>query len=247
MSQNASHGRDRALRAPEHLTEGQALIHIRKLYKNYVLAGHKVEVLKGLDLCVQAGQMVAVLGASGVGKSTLLHITGALDRPSGGQLLVNGRDLFKMDEAALAAFRNEHIGFVFQFHHLLPEFSALENVMMPALIANIAKAQAQELAEELLEAVGVAHRREHRLAELSGGEQQRVAIARALVRRPVILLADEPTGNLDERTGRLVFDLLQRLNDQRGLTTLVATHNEGLAAIMDRRVRLADGLAHAVD
>ncbi|ADK85475.1 ABC transporter related protein [Desulfarculus baarsii DSM 2075] len=229
------------------MTEGQALIHIRKLCKSYVLAGQKVEVLKGLDLSVHAGQMVAVLGASGVGKSTLLHITGALDRPTSGQLLVAGRDLFKMDEPALAAFRNEHIGFVFQFHHLLPEFSALENVMMPALIARTPKAKAQEAAEDLLEAVGMGHRRQHRLAELSGGEQQRVAIARALVRQPRVLLADEPTGNLDERTGRLVFDLLQGLNDQRGLTTLVATHNERLAAVMDRRIRLADGLAHPVD
>lgn len=247
MSQDRTYGGHGGGDSPEHLTEGPALIHIRKLHKKYVLAGQSVEVLRGLDLSVKAGEMVAVLGASGVGKSTLLHITGTLDRPSEGQVLVDGQDLFRLGEPALAAFRNEHIGFVFQFHHLLPEFTALENVMMPALIGRVAKARAQTLAGDLLAAVGMAHRREHRLSEMSGGEQQRVAIARALARQPKILLADEPTGNLDERTGQLVFELLHRLNADRGLTTLVATHNERLAAVMDRRVRLADGLAHPVD
>ncbi len=229
------------------MTEGQPLIHISKLVKAYTLGGRKVQVLKGLDLDVAAGEMVAVLGASGVGKSTLLHITGTLDRPSSGQLFMEGRDLFKLDENSLAAFRNKHVGFVFQFHHLLPEFSALENVMMPALVGRIAESEAREKALELLESVGMTHRLDHRLAEMSGGEQQRVAIARALVRGPKVLLADEPTGNLDERTGQKVFDIIRNLNAARGLTTLVATHNERLAAQMDRRVRLADGLAHPVD
>lgn len=206
-----------------------------------------MQVLKGLDLDVASGEMVAILGASGVGKSTLLHITGTLDRPSSGQLFMEGRDLFKLDESSLASFRNKHVGFVFQFHHLLPEFSALENVMMPALVGRVGEKQAREKSLELLDAVGMSHRLDHRLAEMSGGEQQRVAIARALVRDPKVLLADEPTGNLDEHTGQKVFDIIRNLNAAKGLTTLVATHNERLAAQMDRRFRLADGVAYPID
>jgi lipoprotein-releasing system ATP-binding protein len=200
-----------------------------------------VEVLKGLELEVAAGETVAVVGASGVGKSTLLHIIGTLDRPSAGQVSVGGKEVFALGDEALAAFRNRHIGFVFQFHHLLPEFTALENVMMPALIARWKADRAKAAAAELLGEVGLSEREGHRTGELSGGEQQRVAVARALVLGPRLLLADEPTGNLDERTGGRVQELLLRLNQQRGLTTLVATHNEGLASSLGRRVRLAEG------
>lgn len=204
-------------------------------------------MLRDLNLTVAKGETVAVVGASGVGKSTLLHILGALDRPTSGRVMVGGRDVFQMDETALAAFRNRHVGFVFQFHHLLPEFSALENVMMPALIARQDRAQAQKRAMELLDEVEVAHRSSHRVGQLSGGEAQRVAVARALILGPSLLLADEPTGNLDERTGELVHQLLVRLNQSHGLTTLVATHNERLAGALGRRVRLADGKAYSLD
>ncbi|MCF8031771.1 MAG: ABC transporter ATP-binding protein [Desulfarculaceae bacterium] len=226
------------------LTGEPRYIHIRQLNKTYSGPREKVAVLKDLDLDVAQGETVAVVGASGVGKSTLLHIVGTLDRPTSGQVMVGGRDVFAMDEPALAAFRNQQIGFVFQFHHLLPEFSALENVMMPALIARRERGWAQEKALELLEEVGVAQRSTHRVGELSGGEAQRVAVARALVLGPSLLLADEPTGNLDERTGEKVHQLLVRLNQTHGLTTLVATHNERLASALTRRVRLADGKAH---
>ncbi len=226
------------------LTEAPGFIHIERLYKTYQGPHDKVEVLKGLDLEVDSGDTVAILGASGVGKSTLLHILGALDKPSQGRVMVDGQDIFQMDERGLAAFRNRHIGFVFQFHHLLPEFTALENVMMPALIARQDQGAARKAARGLLAEVGLDHREDHRVSQLSGGEQQRVAVARALVLGPRILLADEPTGNLDERTGDKVHELLVRLNCERGLTTLVATHNERLAAALSRRVRLADGTAH---
>lgn len=226
------------------LTGEPRYIHIRQLRKTYSGPREKVEVLRDLDLEVARGDTVAVVGASGVGKSTLLHIVGTLDRPTSGQVMVGGRDVFAMDEPALAAFRNQQIGFVFQFHHLLPEFSALENVMMPALIARRDRGWAHKRAMELLEEVGVADRSTHRVGELSGGEAQRVAVARALVLGPSLLLADEPTGNLDERTGEKVHQLLVRLNQTHGLTTMVATHNERLASALTRRVRLADGKAH---
>ncbi len=229
------------------LTGEPRYIHIKQLKKTYFGPQDQVEVLKGLDLTVARGESVAVVGASGVGKSTLLHILGTLDRPTSGQVMVGGRDVFQMDEPALAAFRNQQIGFVFQFHHLLPEFSALENVMMPALIARKDRGWARQKALELLDEVGVAQRRNHRVGELSGGEAQRVAVARALVLEPGLLLADEPTGNLDERTGEKVHQLLVRLNQSHGLTTLVATHNERLAATLTRRVRLADGKAYSLD
>jgi len=229
------------------LTDEPRYIHIKQLKKTYFGPQDKVEVLKGVDLTVAKGETVAVVGASGVGKSTLLHILGALDRPTAGRVMVGGRDVFQMDEAALAAFRNRHVGFVFQFHHLLPEFSALENVMMPALIARQDKAWAQGRAMELLDEVGLADRSSHRVGQLSGGEAQRVALARALVLEPSLLLADEPTGNLDEGTGEKVHQLLVRLNQSHGLTTLVATHNVRLAEALGRRVRLADGKAYSLD
>ncbi len=223
------------------LTAAPSFIHIERLYKTYEGPRDTVEVLKGLDLQVAQGETVAILGASGVGKSTLLHIAGALDRPTGGLVLVDGQEIFRMDERALAVFRNRNIGFVFQFHHLLPEFSALENVMMPALIARRERGEALERARALLAEVGLGHREDHRVGELSGGEAQRVAVARALVLEPKLLLADEPTGNLDERTGEKVHELMLRLNLEHGLTTLVATHNERLAAGLQRRLRLMDG------
>lgn len=229
------------------MTEARPFIQISQLLKTYEGPRDKVEVLKGLDLAVNAGESVAVVGASGVGKSTLLHIVGALDKPTQGKVLVDGRDVFALDEQALAAFRNRHIGFVFQFHHLLPEFSALENVMMPGLIARWDTALARAKAEELLAEVELSDRAAHRVGELSGGERQRVAVARALVLGPSLLLADEPTGNLDERTGERVHELFVRLNQERGLTTLVATHNERLAGAMGRTVRLADGKAWPED
>lgn len=229
------------------MTDEPNYIHIKQLKKTYFGPQDQVEVLKDLNLTVAKGETVAVVGASGVGKSTLLHILGTLDRPTSGRVMVGGRDVFQMDETALAAFRNRNVGFVFQFHHLLPEFSALENVMMPALIAHQDKTQAQKRAMELLEEVEVAHRSSHRVGQLSGGEAQRVAVARALILSPSLLLADEPTGNLDERTGELVHQLLVKLNQSHGLTTLVATHNERLAGALGRRVRLADGKAYSLD
>ena len=200
------------------MTEQRNFIFIKQLYKSFPGPGNQVDVLKGLNLEVAPGDSVAIVGASGVGKSTLLHILGALDRPTGGEVIVGGRNVFKMDERSICGFRNHQIGFVFQFHHLLPEFTAWENVMMPALIARWDRSKAAEQAGELLEVVGLGHRLKHRVGELSGGEQQRVAVARALVMGPRLLLADEPTGNLDERTGERVHELLVRFNEEMGLT-----------------------------
>lgn len=232
------------IQGPKTLTERAPFILIEKLRKTYAGPHDTVEVLTGLDLEVAAGETVAIVGASGVGKSTLLHMVGTLDRPTAGRVVVGGQDLALLDEPGLAAFRNRHIGFVFQSHHLLPEFSALENVMMPALIARMDRREAQVKAKALLGEVGLGDRLDHRLGELSGGEAQRVAVARALVLGPRLLLADEPTGNLDERTGEKVHQLIMRLNAEMGLTTLVVTHNERLAAVMDRRLRLAEGRIH---
>jgi lipoprotein-releasing system ATP-binding protein len=228
-------------REPEDLTDNQVFIEMKQLCKTYKGPDSEVQVLKNLDLKVAKGQSVAIVGASGVGKSTLLHLAGALDRPSAGHVYVDGRDIFSLNESALADFRNKQVGFVFQFHHLLPEFTALENTMMPALISRMDKKNARQLARELLNQVGLSHRENHRSGEMSGGEQQRVAVARALVMRPSLLLADEPTGNLDENTEGKVHELFVRLNKEMNLTTLVATHNENLARLMDRRVRLARG------
>lgn len=218
-----------------------SLLEVRGLRKTYHTGPNRVEVLTGIDLDLEQGTTVALVGASGAGKSTLLHLLGALDRPSGGTVLFHGEDLFSKSDRDLASFRNRCIGFVFQFHHLLPEFTALENVMMPALIARIAKEEARSRAEELLTDVGLAHRLTHRPGELSGGEQQRVAIARALALSPELLLADEPTGNLDMKTSEGVHALLGELQQKKGLTLVVVTHNEQLASAMGRVVRLADG------
>jgi len=198
-------------------------------------------VLKGIDLTVEAGEMVAVVGASGAGKSTFLHVLGTLDAVTSGTITIDGADITKMAPTSVAEFRNHTIGFVFQFHHLLPEFSAVENVAMPGLIAGLARKLAEKKATELLERVGLEHRLAHRPGELSGGEQQRVALARALVLNPKLLLADEPTGNLDVRTGAAIHKLVVELNRERGMTMIVVTHNEDLAARMPRRLHMADG------
>jgi lipoprotein-releasing system ATP-binding protein len=211
------------------------------LCKTYEIGKNRVEVLSGIDLKLEAATTTALVGASGAGKSTLLHLLGALDRPSSGTVLFNGDDIFAKNDGELASFRNRSIGFVFQFHHLLSEFTALENVMMPALIARVPKSEARTMAEELLTDVGLLHRMSHRPGELSGGEQQRVAIARALVLSPALLLADEPTGNLDMKTSEGVHAVLADLQHKKGLTLVVVTHNERLAAAMGRTVHLVDG------
>ena len=202
-----------------------------------------MEVLRGVDLTFSRGEKTAIVGASGVGKTTLLHILGTLDRPTTGKVLYEGKDIYTLNEKDLALFRNREIGFVFQFHHLLPEFSALENTMMPCLIQGNPKREAVSRAEAILTLVGLKERLSHKPGELSGGEQQRVAVARALVLEPKVLLADEPTGNLDTKTGESVFDLLQELNQIRGVTLIVVTHNLKLAEKLSRQIQLSDGKA----
>jgi lipoprotein-releasing system ATP-binding protein len=221
--------------------ERGARIEVRRLGKAYIHNGQPLPVLSDVDLMLNPGDMVAVVGASGVGKSTLLQILGTLDLPTSGSIKFNGEELTKMSATRLAEFRNRHIGFVFQFHHLLPEFTALENVMMPALIQRIPVARAQEMAADVLGAVGLRHRLTHRPSELSGGEQQRVALARAMVLKPALLLADEPTGNLDRATGESIHQLFLELNRERGSTLLVVTHNPELASLMPRKLRMIDG------
>src|SRR5262249_43580905 len=217
------------------------LVQARGLEKRYVDGPAVVEVLRGLDLDIAPGERVAVIGESGVGKSTLLHLLGCLDAPTGGRLLIAGVDVFGPSEAETAASRNPEVGFVFQFHHLLGDFTALENVMLPALIARETPRDARTRAAALLERVGLAERLHHRPGELSGGEQQRVAVARGVMCRPRRLLADEPTGNLDPETGERVHELLLELNAECGSTLVVATHNAGLAAAMERTMRLVGG------
>jgi len=207
----------------------------------FVHGGRRLEVLRGIDLEIRPGERVSVVGASGVGKSTLLHVLGTLDLPTSGQILFDGRDVTKLPPSQLAHFRNHEIGFVFQFHHLLPEFTALENVMMPALIQRVHREVAEVRARAILDRVGLSERLTHRPGELSGGEQQRVALARALIMQPKLLLADEPTGNLDSRTGEGIHQLFLELNRERGMTMLVVTHNPELAAQMPRRFNMIDG------
>ncbi|MCO4291653.1 ABC transporter ATP-binding protein [Solitalea sp. MAHUQ-68] len=201
----------------------------------------KLEILKGVDLHVKKGEVVSIVGASGAGKSTLLHIVGTLDNADNGSLILDGIDVSKLKSNSLSSFRNQKIGFIFQFHHLLPEFTALENVCIPAFIANKSKAEAEKYATELLELLGLSHRLNHKPSELSGGEQQRVAVARALINQPAILLADEPSGNLDSTNAkelhRLFFDLRDRFNQ----TIIVVTHNEELAGMADRELMMKDG------
>ncbi|MBJ6801686.1 ABC transporter ATP-binding protein [Geomonas propionica] len=218
-----------------------SLLEVKNLFKSYGTGEAKVEVLKGIDLIVAAGDTIALVGPSGAGKSTLLHVMGTIDRPTTGEVLFDGEKIFNLADQPLASFRNRSIGFVFQFHHLLPEFSALENVMMPLLIGGEKRARCEGRALQLLKDVGLSHRVTHRPGELSGGEQQRVAIARALVREPKLLLADEPTGNLDMKTSEEVHALLYEIQRNTGISLVIVTHNEQLAAGMARTVRMVDG------
>jgi lipoprotein-releasing system ATP-binding protein len=222
------------------------LIVARGIVKGYRTAAGYVPVLSGLDLDVPAGEMLAITGASGVGKSTLLHVLGTLDRPEQGSITVAGEDVLRLPEARLRAFRNRTMGFVFQFHHLLPEFTALENVAMPLLISRLSGAQARTEAARLLEELDLGHRLHHRPGALSGGEQQRVAVARALACSPRVLFADEPTGNLDRETGDRLHALVRSLNREKGITVVVVTHNERLASACDRTLRLDAGVLRAV-
>jgi len=222
-------------------TPTRTLLRAEGVVKGYRTPAGYVPVLHGLDLDVAQGEMLAVTGASGVGKSTLLHVLGTLDRAEAGRVEFDGDDLFAFEEGRLREFRNRTLGFVFQFHHLLPEFSAVENVMMPLLIARQPERSARARALELLRSMGLEARQHHRPGALSGGEQQRVAVARALARRPRLLLADEPSGNLDRGTGEELHQLLRRLNTEEGLTTVIVTHNERLAAVCDRTLRLEAG------
>lgn len=221
----------------------QPLVTVRHLEKFFFNNRHRVEVLNDLDLELGCQDTLAVVGASGSGKSTLLHILGTLDRPSSGQVLFEGQNIFEQTPKELARFRNQKIGFVFQFHHLLPEFTALENTMMPLLIAGDSKQEARQSAEEMLTQLGLKDRLFHRIGELSGGEQQRVAIARALIRSPQLILADEPTGNLDRKTGEQIIELFNQLNQEKGVTFLMVTHNQDLSRRFKRNVEIVDGKA----
>ncbi|TAK77784.1 MAG: ATP-binding cassette domain-containing protein [Aquabacterium sp.] len=219
----------------------QTILRAQGVGKRFTEGSLDVQVLEGVDLTLSAGESLAIVGASGSGKSTLLHLLGGLDAPTVGSIQLMERDWAGMDAAAQGAWRNEHLGFVYQFHHLLPEFSALDNVAMPLLIRRMPQAQAHEHAREALASVGLAQRVEHRPAELSGGERQRVAVARALVTRPACLLADEPTGNLDRTTADLVFDLMLDIARSRGAACILVTHDEGLARRCQRTLRLDRG------
>jgi len=223
------------------MTDADRLIVVRELCKSFNNSGSRIDILKGVDLELDAGETIAVVGASGIGKSTLLHLLGALDRPDNGTFLFQGEDVFLFDGLKLARFRNEFVGYVFQFHHLLPEFSALENAMMPGLIKGLDKKKARKAAESILVKVGLKDRLFYRVGKLSGGEQQRVALARALVLKPVVLLADEPTGNLDKKNSEQVHELLLELNREFCVTLVVVTHNMELASYMSRRATIIDG------
>jgi lipoprotein-releasing system ATP-binding protein len=223
------------------MNEKALLLEARDLSKSYVSATRRINVLQDLNLQIARGTTIAIMGASGVGKSTLLHILGALDRPDKGQILFEGRDLAGCSAQELADFRNSKIGFVFQMHNLLPEFDALENTMMPILLRNYDRVAAAQRASKVLSEVGLSERLDHRPGQLSGGEQQRAAIARALVNDPPLILADEPTGNLDERTGETIFELFRELHSNRNLSFVIATHNPALAAICDETYILHEG------
>ena len=217
------------------------MIILTNLSKTFIKDGNRIEVLRNLNLEIKKGDSLAVVGVSGAGKSTLIHILGTLDHPTSGTISMAGHNVFEWSEKKLSAFRNKTIGFVFQFNNLLPEFTALENTMMPGLISGLPKKQAADQAMQLLQEVGLEHRLKHKPGELSGGEQQRVAIARALVMEPEILLADEPTGNLDTETGKKIEDILVNLNTMKKITLIVVTHNKLLADRMSGRIGLRDG------
>ena len=220
------------------------MLELHHVYKSFEHNALSIEVLRGIDLVIRRGESLAVTGASGAGKSTLLNIMGTLESPTQGVVRFEDHNIREMEEAELCRLRNRDMGFVFQFHHLLPEFNAFENTLMPALIARISRKEATERAEEILTKVGLKKRLTHRLGELSGGEQQRVAIARALVMSPMLLLADEPTGNLDMTTGDGIVDLLVTLNRSEELTMVIVTHNQRLAEKMSRQIELVDGRIH---
>ncbi|RFC68108.1 MULTISPECIES: ABC transporter ATP-binding protein [Mesorhizobium] len=218
-----------------------AIIELKGVERHYQQGERKLIILSGADFSLKRGEMVALVAPSGTGKSTLLHTAGLLERPDGGEVFVAGRACGKLGDDARTAIRRNEIGFVYQFHHLLPEFSALENIVVPQMVKGLSRAEAASRGAQLLDYMQIGHRGNHRPAELSGGEQQRVAIARAVANAPQVLLADEPTGNLDPKTAHYVFDALEALVRQSGLSALIATHNFELAARMDRRVTLADG------
>lgn len=224
------------------------LIEAKDVKKSFTTEAGELQVLKGVSIAVSEGEMLAIIGASGVGKSTLLHILGALDKPTSGKVYYYNKDIFLLDGNALASFRNRKVGFVFQFHHLLPEFTALENVAMPGLINRSQKSgvrrdyrEITKKAEVLLNEMGLAARKRHRPGELSGGEQQRVAVARALMLEPKVVLADEPTGNLDAGTGEELFNIFVNLNKEKGITFVIVTHNESLSNRCHRVLRMVDG------
>jgi lipoprotein-releasing system ATP-binding protein len=228
----------------------KTVIEAQALQKSFMTEAGELHVLKGIDLSINPGEMVGIVGASGVGKSTLLHILGALDKPTSGQVFFDGRDIFSLNGNVLSSFRNRMIGFVFQFHHLLPEFTALENVMMPGLIGisshdqysqRLTYQEVRERAELILSEMGLSERQIHRPGELSGGEQQRVAVARALILEPKVILADEPTGNLDSATGEELFQIFVRLNREKGITFVIVTHNESLSSQCHRILKMVDG------
>jgi lipoprotein-releasing system ATP-binding protein len=221
-----------------------AFVEIRDLHKRYVVGGRDLPVLRGLEMSVERAEMVAIVGASGAGKSTLLHVLGGLDKADSGSVRIGDADLATMTDTDLVRFRNRHVGFVFQFHHLLPEFNAVENAEMPMRIASVAPEDRRTRALGLLARVGLGERVEHRPGMLSGGEQQRVALARALIMHPSLLLADEPTGNLDEATAETLQDLLHEMHREQNLTSIIATHNPRLAATCDRVLRLREGRLH---
>ena len=218
------------------------MIKVTDLHKSFSMGSYELPVLKGINLEIQRGELIAIVGASGAGKSTLLHIIGTLDQPTSGAVTFDGQDLFQLTEMQQAEFRNRRVGFVFQFHHLLPEFTALENACMPALVERRDPQAVESEATALLTEVGLAQRLHHKPGELSGGEQQRVAMARALIQKPDVVLADEPTGNLDTHTGDGLFGLMRELNKARGTTFIIVTHNDKLSAQSDRIVHMQDGL-----
>jgi lipoprotein-releasing system ATP-binding protein len=229
------------------MNRAESILQVKGLYKHFGSGERRVDVLRGIDLTLEGQESIAVVGASGVGKSTLLHILGTLERPSDGEVTYEGVNIFDFQEQQLAAYRNRTIGFVFQFHHLLSEFTALENCMLPALIGRKNKRESKERAEFILDLVGLSHRLQHRVGELSGGEQQRVAVARALVLNPKVFLADEPTGNLDTNSSRNIHELLLSLNQEQNVSLVVVTHNMELAGMMQRQLQMKDGLLNEIE